>query len=111
MTASPKYLGEKSALRQATALVSCPPVTYAQARVAEPFGGDFAGSDVVQEVRRMAGQRIHVPSLRILVSKGLIENSGESTRGGRRAYYRMPDRAEVEETLRELPPVGRDQNE
>ena len=30
-----------------------------------------------------------------LVSYGLLEKSGPSTRGGRRAYYRMPDRADV----------------
>lgn len=78
----------------------------AQARLAEPFGGEFAGSYVVQEVTKMAGQRVHVPGLRILVSYGLIEKTGPSTRGGRRAYYRMPDRAEVEEALRELPPLG-----
>ncbi len=80
-----------------------------QAKVAEPFGGEFAGSYVVQEVQRMArqggfeGPRVHVPGLRILVTYGLLEKSGESTRGGRRAYYRMPDRAGVEAALADLP--------
>jgi hypothetical protein len=78
-----------------------------QAKVAEPFGGEFAGSYVVQEVVRMAGQRVHVPGLRILVTYGLLEKCGESTRGGRRAYYRMPDREGVETALRELPPMER----
>jgi hypothetical protein len=75
----------------------------AQARTAEPFGGEFAGSYVVQEVSRVAGQRVHVPGLRILVTYGLLEKSGESTRGGRRAYYRMPERASIEAALAELP--------
>lgn len=79
-----------------------------QAAVAEPFGGEFAGSNVVQEVARMAGQRIHVPGLRILVTYGFIEKSGPSTRGGRRSYYRMPQRSEVEKALSELPPLGVD---
>ena len=78
-----------------------------QAKVAEPFGGEFAGIYVVQEVVRMAGQRVHVPGLRILVTYGLLEKCGESTRGGRRAYYRMPDREGVETALRELPPMER----
>jgi hypothetical protein len=77
-----------------------------QAQAAEPFGGEFAGSYVVQEVSRMAGQRVHVPGLRILVAYGLLEKSGESTRGGRRAYYRMPDRSAVESALAELPQQG-----
>lgn len=78
-----------------------------QAKLAEQFSGEFAGSYVVQEVSRMAGQRIHVPGLRILVTYGLLEKCGETVRAGRRAYYRMPDRAGVEAALAELPtPIG-----
>ena len=50
----------------------------------------------------MAGQRVHVPGLRILVTYGLLEKSGESTARGTRAYYRMPDRAGIEAALAEL---------
>ena len=76
-----------------------------QAEAAERFGGEFAGSYVVQELARMAGQPVHVPGLRILVTYGLLEKCGESTRGGRRAYYRMPDREGVEAAISELPQV------
>ena len=74
-----------------------------QAKAAEPYGGQFAGSYVMRELSRMAGQPVHVPGLRRLVTYGLLEKCGESTRGGRRAYYRMIDRTGVEAALAELP--------
>jgi hypothetical protein len=64
------------------------------ANVAENGGEEFAGAWVVDELARRGAQR-WIPNLRILVSYGLLEKSGPSTRGGRRAYYRMPDRAGV----------------
>jgi hypothetical protein len=64
----------------------------AQARKCEPYGGEFAGSWVLQEMAEQTGERSWRPGLRRLVAYGLLEKSGESTRGGRRAYYRMPDR-------------------
>jgi len=64
----------------------------------EEHGGEFAGTWVVSELERR-GLRRWIPNLRILVSYGLLEKSGPSTRGGRRAYYRMPERAEVEKAL------------
>jgi hypothetical protein len=63
----------------------------------EAHGGEFAGAWVVNELNGR-----WVPNLRILVTYGLLEKSGESTRGGRRAYYRMPARREVQATLAEL---------
>jgi hypothetical protein len=77
------------------------PVLEAAVTVAanvEAHGGEFAGAWVVDELRRRGAPR-WIPNLRILVSYGLIEKSGPSTRGGRRAYYRMPDRAGVEGAL------------
>lgn len=74
-----------------------------QAKESEPFGGEFAGSYVVDRVSRMAGQPIRVPGLRMFVAYGVLEKCGPSTRGGRRAYYRMPDREGVERALAELP--------
>lgn len=77
------------------------PVLDAAAAVAaeaEPYGGEFAGSSVVNKL----GERGHprwIPNLRILVRYGLLEKSGESTRGGSRAYYRMPGRAAVVDAL------------
>jgi len=49
------------------------------------------------------------PGLRRLVAYGLLEKVGESTRGGRRAYYRMPDRPGVEEALKKIPTVTADE--
>src|SRR6266571_4030513 len=77
------------------------PVLEAAAAVAgnvEEQGGEFAGAWVVDELARR-GSRRWIPNLRILVSYGLLEKSGPSTRGGRRAYYRMPDRQGVEKAL------------
>ncbi len=69
----------------------------------EAHGGEFAGAWVVDELGRRGAPR-WIPNLRILVSYGLLEKSGPSTRGGRRAYYRMPDRAGVEKALEEWQP-------
>lgn len=70
----------------------------AVAEEAEAYSGDFAGSWVLAELARR-GQDRRIPNLRLLVSFGLIEKSGTSTRGGSRAYYRMPDREAVAEAL------------
>jgi hypothetical protein len=78
----------------------------AQAEKSEPYGGRFAGRWVLQEVKAQTGNDEWKPGLRRLVAYGLIDKAGESTRGGRRAYYRMPHRAEVERALRELPRQG-----
>jgi len=77
------------------------PVLEAAAAVAERVegkGGEFAGAWVVDELARRGSPR-WIPNLRILVSYQLLEKSGPSTRGGRRAYYRMPDRAGVVRAL------------
>lgn len=77
------------------------PVLEAAVAVAvavEAEGGEFAGAWVVDELARRGSPR-WIPNLRILVSFGLLEKSGPSTRGGRRAYYRMPDRGGVEGAL------------
>src|SRR5439155_22743549 len=77
------------------------PVLEAAVAVAanvEAHGGEFAGARVVDELGRRGAPR-WIPNLRILVSYGLLEKSGPSTRGGRRAYYRMPDRPGVQAAL------------
>jgi len=68
----------------------------------EPVGGDFAGSSVLKELESRAGQRQWIPNLRLLVTYGLLEKSGESTRGGRRAYYRFVNRAATEDALEQI---------
>ena len=73
-----------------------------QAQASERFGGEFAGSWVLQKLKEQTGEPAWKPGLRLLVGYGLLAKSGESTRGGRRAYYRMPDRTGVEQALAEL---------
>jgi len=74
--------------------------------------GVFAGSYVLEEwASRTGNPRWKPGGLRPLASEGLIQKVGDSTRGGRRAYYRMADRKGVENALRdlgipELPPVS-----
>jgi hypothetical protein len=65
--------------------------------------GDFAGSWVLQEMEHQTGERAWRPGLRRLSAFGLIEKTG-TARGGRRAYYQMPDRAGVEQALAETEP-------
>ena len=79
----------------------------AVAERAEPYGGEFAGAYVVEELARHPGHRRRIPNLRLLVSYGLLEKSGPSSRGGSRAYYRMPDRIGVVEALEALRASGR----
>jgi hypothetical protein len=65
--------------------------------------GVFAGRWVLQEwATRTGGTTWRPGGLRPLAAEGLIVNAMQSTRGGHRAYYRMPDREEIERTLAEL---------
>jgi hypothetical protein len=74
-----------------------------QAKKSAAFGGEFAGSWVLQEMARQTGEPAWRPGVRRLAAYGIIQKSGESTRGGRRAYYRMPDIEGVNEALADLP--------
>lgn len=51
---------------------------------------------------QLAGRQTWLPGLRALAAHGLVEKSGLSTRGRRRAYYRMPGGPGVEAALHEL---------
>lgn len=85
------------------------PILRAACAVAErtePYGGQFAGRWVLQEVARQRDvplAEVWKPGLSRLVRYGLLEKAGESTRGGRRAYYAMPNREEVVRALADLP--------
>jgi hypothetical protein len=69
----------------------------------EQYGGQFAGRWVLEEWIRATNPEVPwQPGLRTLAAYGLIEKAGPSTRGGRRAYYRMADRLGVNEALTEL---------
>ena len=68
----------------------------------EPFTTEFAGSWVLKELESRAGRRQWIPNLRLLVTYGILEKSGESTRGGRRAYYRFVNRRATETALEQI---------
>ncbi len=74
----------------------------AEAEEAEAYTGRFAGRWVLERLQQTTGQREWRPGLRLLVGYGLLEKTGESTRGGRRAYYRMPHWREVKTMLGRL---------
>ena len=66
---------------------------------AKQINGEFAGAWVLE---RTKGRGINwFPNLRLLVSYGILKHEG-TARGGRRAYYTMPDPRGVETALKEL---------
>lgn len=71
----------------------------------EPYGGEFAGAWVLEELKQQTGHPVWLPNLRVLISYGFLEKAGESTRGGRRAYYRFTDRKTIGSVLAEHRPV------
>jgi repressor LexA len=60
----------------------------------------FAGKWVLDRAKKHGVNWI--PNLRKLVSYGILKKEGESTRGGARAYYSMPDTNGVEQALKEV---------
>jgi len=63
-------------------------------------GTRFAGAWVLERAKKHG---IHwVPNLRKLVAHGILEKDGDSSRGGRRAYYSMSDKEGVRRALSEL---------
>jgi len=59
----------------------------------------FAGAWVLERAKKYG---IHwIPNLRKLVSYGILVKMGDSSRGGRRAYYSIPDMEGVEKALME----------
>jgi hypothetical protein len=60
---------------------------------------EFAGSWVLRKVKEKGIEWF--PGLRTLVSYGILRHE-DTTRGGRRAYYSMPDPDGVKEALIEL---------
>ena len=61
--------------------------------VTAEYSEEFAGSWIADKG--------WFPNLRTLAKCGIIEKAG-TARGGKRAYYRMPDREGVGKALREL---------
>jgi hypothetical protein len=65
---------------------------------AERTRGEFAGAWALQEANKLGVEWF--PNLRPLVSCGVLRKTGGS-RGGRRAYYVMPDPEGVKRALEE----------
>src|SRR5260370_39008812 len=85
------------------------PVLAAALTVAEraqPYGGEFAGAWVLDELEHRTGKPTWLPNLRVLLSYGFLEKVGESTRGGRRAYYRCLNAQAIGRALTRLAPAG-----
>jgi hypothetical protein len=73
----------------------------------EPYGGEFAGAWVLEELKQKTGRPVWLPNLRVLITYGFLQKAGESTRGGRRAYYRITDRETIGSVRAEHGPVER----
>lgn len=59
----------------------------------------FAGTWILNRAKKHGVQWI--PNFRKLVLYGILQKNGESSRGGRRSYYSMPDIDGVEKALKE----------
>ncbi len=59
----------------------------------------FAGAWMLARAKKRGVQWI--PNFRKLVSYGVLQKDGDSSRGGKRAYYSMPDIEGVEKALKE----------
>lgn len=62
--------------------------------------GRFAGAWILDRAKKRGVQWL--PNFRKLVAYGILQKDGESSRGGRRAYYTMPDIEGVERALKEF---------
>jgi hypothetical protein len=108
-------MNEQEALRAVAALrkerPQWLPVLQAALTVAEraePYGGEFAGAWVLDELEQRTGHPTWLPNLRVLLSYGFLEKVGESARGGRRAYYRCVGAQAIGRALTRLAPLGGD---
>ncbi len=78
--------------------------TLTVAERAQPYGGEFAGAWVLDELEERVGHPTWLPNLRLLVSYGFWEKVGEPPRGGRRAYSRCRDLQALRNVLSRLKP-------
>lgn len=97
---SPGYIGPKRLLADLPewwldVIEEC---LYA-ADAAQRFNGEFPGARVWRALREK--NKHPFPNLKPLVTYGILEKT-ESSRGGRRAYYAMPDRDGVRRALADL---------
>jgi hypothetical protein len=75
------------------------PIVESCLEEARQVNGEFAGAWVLQRTKQRGIGWF--PNLRLLASYGILRREG-TARGGRRAYYTMPDPGGVETALKEL---------
>lgn len=76
------------------------PAVRAALALADRGAEPFAGAWILQELERERAQRAWYPNFRRLVTLGVLEKDGPSTRRGQRAYYRLRDPDAVRRALR-----------
>lgn len=64
--------------------------------------GEFPGRRVLQNIREE--RNVFFPNLKRLVKYGILERK-ELSRGGKRAYYSIPDPEGVERAIKEIMPI------
>ena len=62
---------------------------------------EFAGSWVLRNLEKKTKKKVWKPGLRTLAAYGILKKT-DTSRGGRRAYYTMPNLEEVKKALHEL---------
>jgi hypothetical protein len=75
------------------------PIVESCLEEAKSVNGEFAGTWVLERAKQRGVNWF--PNLRLLVSYGILKHE-DTARGGRRAYYSMPDPAGIEKALKEL---------
>ncbi len=77
-----------------------PIVLAAFEEASEVKSSRFAGAWVLERAKKHG---VHwVPNLKKLVAYGILQKEGDSSRGGRRAYYSMPDKDGVQKAINEI---------
>ena len=85
------------------------PILRECVKCAEKYG-EFAGSWVLKGVERELKKKVWVPGLRTLVAYGILKKV-DTSRGGRRAYYIIPDIEGTKKALQELNNNSKTHNE
>jgi hypothetical protein len=99
LQASPDNIGYVAARRFLRDFPNHASVVHACVSLAEQTNGDFAGAWVLREAQKLGV--MWFPNLRSLASYGILRRT-DVTRGGRRAYYTMPDIKGVKAALGEF---------
>ena len=98
--------GRDAVLRVATEDPQWLPAVRAALTLMDRSVDEFAGAWLLDEMLRQHAPRTWYPNFRRLMTLGILEKVGESTRGGQRAYYRLVDADGVRRGLDELERQG-----